>query len=323
MSTRSGSERNEIVDALKFFAMGTVVMMHEFNLVPAFKHLPHASTVVDVLWSFAMPLFALLSGFVLWGREGHAPLRFIWRKGLALVVPYLAWIAIELPVRHFVFGMKGYQPAEWVPRLGLSLVDVGKGMQMWFLIALFWVFVLFVLARLVSRSQWWMGASALAVALVPLVWTTVPWTVSKVCWLYLFFIAGYLVAAHRERFERIEMPIAAAGMLSFPLLLAADQRFLSVALAFAGIAASWGVYRMLPAAALAPQARWGRLSLGIYGAQMVVLPFLVFGEGYVGVALSWTATMVVTVVVSLVLERWTPTRAVLLGQWPRPSRPKA
>ncbi|HET6351585.1 MAG TPA: acyltransferase [Coriobacteriia bacterium] len=317
-----GAGRDESIDALKFYAMGLVVMMHEFNLVPAFKRLPHASTVVDVLWAFSMPLFALLSGLVLWGREGHHPVRFLWRKAQALVVPYIVWISLELPIRQFVFHMKGYEPSDWLPRLAWALIDVSRGIQMWFLIALFWVFVVFVLLRLVSTSRWWLAATAVALSQVPRFWPDAPWTVSKVCWLYLFLVIGYLIASERERLSPFAWPAMIAGFIAFPVFVAFDASVPKELTALAGIGASWAVYRVLPKRSVAIQAHWGRLSLGIYGAQMLVLPFLVFGDGYLGVALSWSATMAACVVISLLLERWAPTRAVLLGQWPRP-KPRA
>lgn len=321
----SRGQRNELIDALKFFAMGTVVMQHELNLVASFKRLEHARTVLDALVAFAMPLFALLSGFVLWGREGSHPARFLWRKSLALVVPYLAWMAVEMPIRHWVFGWDHYAPSDWLPRLGRALIDTGQGMQMWFLIVLFYIFVAFVALRAVSRSQWWFAAAAAGSALAYLAVPDLPRTLTKFFWLLPFFLTGYLIAAHRERLARYAVPVSLAGAVLFPLSFLGSRAgglvatvpgtvFLTAA---AGIAASFGLYAIQPNPLVVRQAGWGRLSLGIYGSQMVALPFLVFGQGWTGVFVSLAATMVVTVVVSLGLERFSATRAVFLGQWPR------
>jgi hypothetical protein len=56
-----------------------------------------------------------------------------------------------------------------------------------------------------------------------------------------------------------------------------------------------------------------------------VLPHVVVGRGWVGVALSLLFVMAASLTIALVLERWRLTKAVFLGSWPRghsgPCRP--
>lgn len=302
--------RNDLIDALKLYAMGLVVLTHVLGLRPEFHDL--APRVVDIMVTFNMPLFTFLSGYVLYGREGAAPVRFIRGKALALLVPYLAWILVELPIRH-------YPPSAWLPRLGRALIDPHAGMQMWFLWLLFWLFVVFTLVRLVSRDDRWLAAVAVAIGATLLLGTTTVFGLDKIAWLYPFFILGYLMAKHRVRLAPLESWVAIGSVVTFPALLmwappGVGVRFLT---ALAGVGASWAIFRLLPAHLQSRMGFVGQKTLGLYGWQMVVLPFLIVGTGWLGATVSWTLVMVVAALLTLVLERSAFTRAVFLGQWPR------
>lgn len=290
--------------------MGMVVLTHVLGLRPEFKAL--SPQTVDAMVTFNMPLFTLLSGYVLFGREATSPLRFLRGKALALLVPYLAWIAVELPLRD-------YPPSAWIPRLAGALVDPHLGLQMWFLWLLFWLFVIFTALRLISRDDRWLAAGALAAAATLFFWTGTAFGLDKLAWLYPFFILGYLVAKYRATLRRFDTAIIAVSFIAFPLLLWAGlpgtvARF---ATALAGVGASWGLFRLLPARMLAPLGFAGQKTLGLYGWQMVVLPYLIVGTGWLGASASWTLVMVVSLALTVVLERFAVTRAVFLGQWPK------
>jgi fucose 4-O-acetylase-like acetyltransferase len=308
-------KRNELVDALKAFAIALVVLQHLLNLRPEFKFLPGAPQLVDAMFAFDMPLFTLLSGYVLVGREGPTPLRFLRGKVLALLVPYLAWIALVMPLRHL-------PPGDWLPRLGRALVNPHAGFQMWFLWVLFAMFVVFTLVRTLTRgSDVALGVSAVVLASALYLHLPDMFGLDKLCWLYPFLVAGYLVAKYRTRMRPADPWIAAAGIIGFPLLLwlGSPDPALRVATAAAGTAAAWGVYRLLPERLISWQAWAGAKTLGIYGAQMLVLPFVMVGGtwGWLGVAASEVTVMTAALLVTLVLERTAVTRAVFLGQWPR------
>jgi len=306
--------RNNLIDALKLFAMGLVVLTHVLGLRREFVDL--CPQLVDIMVTFNMPLFTFLSGYVLFGREGSSPGRFIRGKVLALLVPYLAWILVELPLRH-------YPPSAWLPRLGRALVDPHAGMQMWFLWLLFWLFVVFTLVRLVSKDDRWLAAGAVAMGVTLFLGTTTVFGLDKITWLYPFFILGYLYAKYRARTERFDVVVSLVSVVAFPLLLMVAPPWEHVgvvarfATALAGMGASWGIFRLFPDRVLAPLGFVGQKTLGLYGWQMVVLPYLIVGFGWPGAVASWTLVMVVATLLTLVLERATFTRAVFLGQWPR------
>ncbi len=313
MSEARAATRCDRTDALRFFAIGLVVLTHLLNLRWEFKTL--APWLVEVMLAFNMPLFAFLGGYVLFGREGSHPARFLRGKALALLVPYLAWVAVEMPLR-------GLEPSEWLPRLARALVDPRAGFQMWFLWVLFAIFVVFVAVRSASRAQWVLIGSALVSAVLWALPLPVISGSEKVLWLYPFFVLGFLASWWRADERLVPLSVAIVGAAAFvaAFLFGGDGPANAYFMGAAGTAAAWGAYRMLPEPAIRPQAAVGSRTLGIYGGQMVLLPFLIFGAGWVGVTVSWVAVMAATIALTFALERTSVTRAVFLGKWPRHRR---
>ena len=314
MGTAPG-QRNLLVDALKFFAIALVPAQHLLSLRSEFMHLPGAPWLVAVILTFDMPLFTFLSGYVLPGREGKNPLRFLRSKALVLLVPYLVWVAAVLPLRHV-------PPVGWLPRLASALVNPHRGFQMWYLWVLFALFVVFTAARLVSRSDVWMCVVAVGVG--ALLMLPLPQTLGadKIAWLYPFLILGYLCGKHRRSLARYDKWIAAGGSAVFVTLtiLRPGNVPALFAIGVGGIVASWAVYRLVPTALIRAQAWVGQKTLGIYGAQMLVLPYVMVGSGWPGAIISEITVMTASTLIAWALGFNAATRALFLGQWPKKVR---
>jgi hypothetical protein len=305
-------KRNEIIDALKFFAIALVPLQHLLNLRSEFSHLPGARAAVWFMVSFDMPLFVFLAGYVLFGREGSNPFSFLQRKALALLVPYFAWVSVEMLIERVPV-------TQWSSTLGWAVIQPHRSYQMWFLWVLFALFVIFTIARLVSRADVWLaalGAAAAAALLLPTVKTA---GLDKIFLLLPYLVLGYLCAKHRDQFRPFDVWIAGVGVLAFAGLSFMPQTVVPVKLATAvcGIVSAWALYRLLPARLISAQAWVGRRSLGIYAGQLVTLPIALVGVGWAGVGLSELTTMLSSVLLAWVLELTALTRAVFLGQWPR------
>jgi len=276
-------------------------------------NLPGAPWAVAFMLSFDMPLFTFLSGYVLFGREGTHPLRFLRGKALALLVPYFAWVAVATVQRHI-------PPRNWLSRMLGSAVNPHLGFQMWYLWVLFAIFVLFTLARLVSTSDLLIGGLALicgAALLLPLPDLL---GADKVAWLFPFLVFGYLAGKYRGALRRYDLALAAAGVAAFVALTwlhpgGVAARF---ATGLSGVAAWWAVFRALPRPFISAQARVGRLTLGIYGGQMVLLPYLIVGSGWLGFVASEASVLAGATALAWLLSKTPVTRAAFLGQWPRP-----
>jgi surface polysaccharide O-acyltransferase-like enzyme len=312
---KGASARNLLIDALRFVAIAMVVLTHVLNLRWEFKELPLAAETVRALMAFNMPLFAFVSGYVNRGLERDGPWRFARSKATALLVPYYAWIIVEMPLRRVAL-------ADAPERLVRAAIDPMAAFQMWFLLVLFYAFVLLAASRLVSRSEWWLGGVALVVGLLPLVWQPASNLIVRLCWLYPFVVGGYLVAQHRESCRRFDDAAAVAGLVAFPFLFASgwDGSVHRLAIGAAGSAALWALFRWIPEPVLRRLAWTGSKSLGVYGGQMVLLPFLIVGAGWSGAFASWMLVTAAAVVLTVVLERFALTRAVFLGRWPKGAR---
>jgi len=297
---------------MKFFAVALVPLQHLLNLRSEFMHMPGAHQAVVFMVSFDMPLFVFLAGYVLFGREGSNPLVFLRRKALALLVPYFAWVAAEMLIQRVPVS-------DWPTTLGWAAIQPHRAYQMWFLWLLFMLFVLFTLARLVSRADMWLGAVGLAVGLARFLPRTTTAGLDKIVLLMPYLVLGYLCAKHRTVFRRFDGWIALGGVAAFAGLSFVPQVTVPVQFvtAVAGITTVWAMYRLLPARVISMQAWAGRRSLGIYAGQMVTLPLVLVGSGWLGVALSEITTTATSTLLAWALEFSAVTRAVFLGQWPR------
>lgn len=307
---RAAIDRNRLVDSLRFVAIEMVVLTHVLNLRWEFKDL--APWLVRAMMAFNMPLFAFVSGYVLVGREGHSTLKFVRGKALALLVPYFAWIIVELPLREVPLS-------DWAERLLRAAIDPSAGFQMWFLQVLFVAMTVFALARAVNTSLAFTAAVGAIIAFLPLL--PVPHTnlFNRLCWLYPFVVLGYLAGRNREWLRRWDTVAALAGIVLFPLVMMSGWTGVGFRLT-AGILGSlalWGIMRHAPETAHGVLGRLGQRTLGVYGWQMVVLPFLIVGSGWPGALTSWALVSVAALLLTLVLEQTTFTRAVFLGRWPR------
>jgi fucose 4-O-acetylase-like acetyltransferase len=309
--------RNDLIDALKFFAIALVPLQHLLNLRDEFRFMPGAHAFVVWMVSFDMPLFVFLSGYVLFGREGRDRVSFLWRKALALLVPYFAWVIVEM-------GVERLPLTQWPGKLGMAAIQPHDAYQMWFLWVLFVLFAIFTLVTLVGRSTAWLAIVAVSFEAARFLPATKVAGLDKILLLMPFLLLGYVVARHREALRSFDAWIAFVGVATFAVVSFLSQNPVPMQLiaAVSGITTAWAAYRLLPKRALAAQAWVGRRSLGIYAGQMVMLPMVLVGGtwGWTGVGVSEVTTMVSSGALAWVLERTALTRGVFLGQWPKPAR---
>ncbi len=336
MTSAPVTRRSARVDALKFAAIALVVLGHVIAL-PAYDG--STSRLFYVIGTFNMPLFMFLSGFVLFGREGDDPLRFVGSKFLALMVPYFAWLAL---------GIVWYQPrSQWVPQLLSGLVNPHAPGRLWFLYVLFILLVLFTLVRLASTRDVWLVVAAGAVACLHFAPVGDYFGKENVQWLFGFLVAGYLTAKHRERMPHVTPQLLGAFVLAFaallyvgrlpadgsgwppwfvaklvgalpdaPLLATLAFALWRYATAFAGIAVTVGAFMPIDPARLRAPAWAGRHTLGIYATHGWLL-FLAPAGGGLAAAAGWVMILYVALAVAVLLDKTALTRVVLLGRWPR------
>lgn len=84
--------RFDYIDKLRGFAILLVVIGHIY--LPYTREASN-HPVAQMIYSFHMPLFFFISGFLCEFThkiEKNGYLNFVWRKAIALLVPYLFWL---------------------------------------------------------------------------------------------------------------------------------------------------------------------------------------------------------------------------------------
>jgi fucose 4-O-acetylase-like acetyltransferase len=326
-------QRDPRADALKGFAILLVVVGHAIQ-EPYHYGLGH-NLVFRFIYSFHMPLFMFVSGYVAALSTKPANARFIWNKSIRLILPFLAWHATRYVIydRHRDYGLVSY----WHHLLLAPDHDHG----LWFLWVLFLCFCLLVPALRIER---WMGSAALVLALVFSQFLTGRFAgLAMVKWFFPFFIAGYVLKRHSFRISWLwSLPLAAAFLplgaiwerRSVPDIVTrlanelAALHFSAVAnnipnwyqylTAFAGIAFAFALYRLVKNShtTVAVFCWLGVRSLTIYCAQFFFLHFG-FGSGPFLVLTRSLIAIVASLLLGAILSKFWLTNLLFLGTKPR------
>lgn len=332
--------RDTRIDALKGLAIVAVVLYHTMGqfwiTAPGL-----ALFLRDFVYSFMLPLFAFLSGYVLGRPTRFRPVSYFTRRTLGLMVPYLCW--------EIIYGLLFRQEAgHGVGAFGTYLADTFLNPhlegRMWYLYVLWIALVLLGILRLFGDRSWVLAASVLLV----FVW---PWwgNFLRLQWIYAYVVLGLFA----RRFEPLYLPrIRAIGIIGalvyVPLWILARPEKLQIAAVriqqalqgtrwigvgvgtvygastitgLAAVAALVAVSFFAPAWLEVPLALPGRLSLGIYVTHFAFVemwhdpsPWLI----PVIVALALALSMLST----LIIGRWRVSATLLLGErWTRRSLP--
>lgn len=335
--------RDPGVDALRGLAILLVVLGHAISNAIDLNHASRSDALFilsNFIYTFHMPLFMAVAGYVLYARRIKVP-----DRALRLLLPFFAWI----PVYWFVNRYLRHFP--WPVRFGTTLKDtiLRPGAGLWFLPTLFLCTLLLLVAVRLEKVRWWLGEVSLAAMFVGV--NFIPYDnlgLVQVKYFFFFFAAGYLLAKHGPRLERLgagqvnaALALASAAFLGlfalfyryrtlkpyqFPITLpdlfktpgTYLVRYLMAAL---GIAACVALVRALgrgtPGSALA----WfGLVTMDIYVAHGLMVQ-LAFGGGWVKVLAGFVLGVVLSLVLTLfILRQWWVTAMVFLGIKPRFSR---
>jgi fucose 4-O-acetylase-like acetyltransferase len=322
--------RDRLIDAMKgagilLVVFGHAVLAHD----PRFRDNP----LFIFVFSFTMPLFFFLSGWVLPRSLNRPAAAYLGRQLRRLVVPFFAWHAVYYAVR-------GSYASESLAGSYIELLHA-PAVGLWFLWVLFLASgILFLAIRGMRKAGWekWEDAAVIlavfAVRLIRTDWLAVP----EVQHHLIFYAAGFLVSKYRFALSTSwnRLPIVAAVL--FPLLAPFWRqnelpRFYPWLVDFLGTAGPArliaSVYKDLVAfcgigmAAFILQAaarsriqaalcRLGTLTLDIYVSHALFLTG--FGGGWTLYLTSAGAGFLLSLALTLLLlRRFKPLRVVFLG----------
>ena len=194
--------RNHHIDALKGVAIMLVVLGHSIQAT-----VPNMDTNWLFCWiySFHMPLFMFLSGYIAFGR--NIDLR---KKFRTLVIPFVVWYQIS----YLLQSLLSHHFSPYWPFIYRWLISPDWGL--WFLWVLFLNFCLLKFVRAVANpSVWWsepvVAAGVYLLLQHPLVSA---YGIGMASWYFAYFALGYFYVQYAKY-------IIMKPYLKFVMLLAA------------------------------------------------------------------------------------------------------
>lgn len=171
-----------------------------------FSHLCAGHTVSTWLFTFHLPLFFFLSGYVFHANEPFA--LFVKKKAKSILIPYAA-LAVPMVLFELLWN-----PPESGISLGaaasvlVSVVVQRRFWTLWFLACLFWLNLLFYGLVKKIRKTAWIAVIVLAAAIAGLVYyrlggTALPWDVDVCLTAMPFFFVGYLCKKRDTKGNRL------------------------------------------------------------------------------------------------------------------------
>lgn len=327
-------QRDFTVDALKGLAIACVVMGHAVLRNVA----GHSDNWLYLLLSsFEMPLFMFLSGYVLAGRVRAPRGRWVAKRALRLLVPFIAWQAI------FYLTLR-LTPAAWGEATGATLaglvgyvstVFAAPTAGLWYLPALLICSALLALLYPLAQRRFGpiliLVAGALLLEVVAQVRTAAgvdaDFGLLKVLTLWPVFAAGFAWGQWGRSLDPgaprswwlltgVFPFLAIPAMRSLPGMGTYETRALKVSLGLAGTAAAAVLLRALePVARRVRLDELGRLTMGIYCAHWLFLR-VEFAQGALGALAAFAFSLTGATLLTLAIRRVPLAAGILLGEWP-------
>ncbi len=202
------------IDYAKGIAIILVVYRHlAYGLVAAGVSMPKGVLATnDMLYSFRMPLFFLLSG-LFFGRSvaKRGALNFGMSKVNTLLYPYLLWAVIQISLQIF---FPEYANAERSHRDFLNIILQPRTLdQLWYLFALFNVTILYLLTSLLLKGKkgWQLLIGLVLLGVAPYVQGSS--TLYDIALHYIYFAVGDIAAAYFFRGEIQELLASPVNLL--------------------------------------------------------------------------------------------------------------
>jgi len=219
--------RDRRLDALKGYAIICVVAYHALGQYFTFTHgiVVYETSAVwarAFLFSFMLPLFAFLSGYVLGRPGGFRPREYFTKRSMGLLVPFVTWEALYGPTKHPEMLRSA---GAFVGYFAHLVVDPHYEGRMWYLYILWIALMLLGVARLFGDKTW---AIAFSMPVVYLVGSYGQFHWLR--WIYVYVALGVLY----RRFEPSIKPrlgmLGGAGAVAYvPLWLISQPEQVAMA----------------------------------------------------------------------------------------------
>jgi len=154
------TERIDYINFIQSFAVTLVVIGHSLPRLNGTDTMPlWANIIYDLIYSFHMPLFFVLAGFLLmnsFNRQSQSIQtfkHFIHNKFIRLIIPYVSIGSLAYLLKVFVFNRFAYRPASFdIVFYIKSMIVPGANpmLALWFLPT---IFIIYILSYVVLKND--------------------------------------------------------------------------------------------------------------------------------------------------------------------------
>ena len=210
------NERNVLLDVLKGFAIVLVVLGHsiqysdiDFDSNPVFR----------VIYSFHMPLFMFVSGFVSF-KNFDGSIKKLVKRFKSLIIPFWAWFVFASFFSYLLFIFKGGPAPDFVKSLILVLKYPDNG-GLWFLWVLFLNYVvLFLSLKISSRKEEVFMVLFFIFIIVFVHFSGFNYLgISLLRWHLPFYLFGYVTSKHIGKLSGVLKVSGIASLIIFPIVV--------------------------------------------------------------------------------------------------------
>nr|WP_232058217.1 acyltransferase [Cohnella abietis] len=207
-------ERSITIDALKGFAIILVVIGHaiQYGSHDVFDFFGHP--LFQIIYSFHMPLFILLSGYVAYFSIGNKSNKSIVTSRInTLLIPFLCWGVVEFLVGAILMDNSLIKLPKYIVAL---IIFPDRGL--WFIWVLLILYILLLLIRKFEHKLR-VGSYLVIYGVILLIPVNKYFDLYMIKWLMPFFLAGYLISKYKSNMQRALPYIKIASLIVFPVLM--------------------------------------------------------------------------------------------------------
>ncbi len=208
--------RDHHIDALKGVAIILVVLGHAIQINdPDFDN----NLFFRIVFSFQMPLFMFLSGFILSTQIHYSALDYLKKNSLRLLIPFLAWYLISY------FFVRFNQDIGLVAYFFNLIISPASGL--WFLWVLFInSIILFTVIKFVQIKNMlrWENYFILAAILLSRTASADVLGLSEVKQYFPYYASGYFVFKYLDALKARRKIIYAIAIIAFPIMVLGWKR---------------------------------------------------------------------------------------------------
>lgn len=206
--------RNTLLDCLRGFAILLVVIGHSIQTVYSNNYDQHP--LFRMIYSFHMPLFMFISGFVAYGTFNGSPHKLL-KRFKTLVIPFITWATFFVLFNSAIYQQK----PDFIVQFKNLFYSPDNG-GLWFLWVLFLNYItLFLALKIHSKKE-----EILLVVfyiLINIIIRRFTWCnfagIGMLSWHLLFFTAGYILHKHEIRLKQVVRFAGISSVVLFPFLV--------------------------------------------------------------------------------------------------------